>query len=169
MADTDQMTADHPSPAEPGSELADESPPGCGPALVRCAARQVLAGLAEDRRQLAAGARFEELANLPCWLPPAYAQHYTPELLAEFAACVERVSDLLAASEPPELGSTGEELAAHAILGEALRHSDSDPAELAELGISSRGEALEALELIAERAFEDGGMLILFDPEMRRS
>jgi len=146
----------------------DLGPPSLGRALVACGTERVLTGITEDSQRLQAGARFEELSNLPGWLPPAYARHYTPHVLADFADCVKRTGRMLAGREQPKLSSTAEELAAHAILGEALRStSDRKPAELAERGIRDRGEALEALELIAERAFQDGEMLILFDPELR--
>ena len=158
-------SAADPAPTTPTPQP-DPGLPGCGRALVRCAVRRVLAGLAEDRGRLAAGVRFAELADLPCWLPPAYAKHYTPRLLGEFARCVERVGSELD-REQPELSSTAEQLAAHAILGEALRYSDRAPGELAACGIGSRSEALGALELIAERVCGDGEMLILFDPELR--
>jgi hypothetical protein len=59
-----------------------------GKALVDGGADWVADHVAMDCDELAAGATFADLFNLPQWLPACYSRHYTPALLDRFLLAV---------------------------------------------------------------------------------
>lgn len=115
--------------------------------------------LAEDVVALREGEKFNDLMILPNVLPACFAQHYTPELVEQLAAVVERVAEKLAAYPDTYLASTIEELAAHAVLDEARESGELRAERLAADRLAVVAQELEDLR---DFAFEDHDVLLLF-------
>jgi len=121
--------------------------------------------LRQEASYLANGASFEDLDMLSEWLPSCYAQHYTPEFVLRFAAAVEGVAAKLA-DEEYYLAATIEELAAHAVLGNAKDTLEDMPDLANELGVIDPEKAGLDIEELQQTVFEDEDVLMLFDPRM---
>jgi hypothetical protein len=137
-----------------------------GKALIDCGADWVGDHVAMERAELAEGASFAQLWNIPHWLPAVFARHYTPEFLDRFVLAVEAVREKLKTPHP-YLACTAEELAAHAILDQAESWGeDWDVDDLAEVGIVDEARGRADVEWLKDMAFEDHDVLMLFDARM---
>jgi hypothetical protein len=120
-----------------------------------------------DRDELAEGASFAELFNIPQWLPAVYARHYTPEMLDRFQLAIKAARDKL---KQPEayLACTAEELAAHAILDEADGFGEDwdDPEAQQQFSFTDFARARADIRWLKDIAFEDHDVLLLFDARM---
>jgi hypothetical protein len=113
-----------------------------------------------DAEALRSGAKFEDLGWLDQVLPSCFAAHYDAALVERLIKVVNRVAHKLSSYPDTYLATTAEELAAHALIEEAVGvvelHEDEFTEEQAAVAQRELGD-------LHEDAFEDHDVLMLFD------
>ncbi len=96
-------------------------------------------------------------------LPERYTYRYTPLFYKKFAVCLMTVAWKLAQPEHHPLSSLAEELAAHAIIREAMARLEMEEEEEDAEGKGDQEQTHEPLDAFLDAYFEDMDVEILFE------